>query len=325
MDLRELRFGIELEMTGITRRRAAQVIADHFHTEPDGEYARDTSGRVWKATYDGSIDCQKRAGGRLIRADGEYSTEVVSPILVYDDIPVLQDIIRELRRAGAFSNSSCGIHIHVDASSHTAQTLRNLTNIVAAKEDLIYKALKVDPGREAQYCRKTDPGFLERINDFHPTTLTEVERLWYNGSSRRSRHYDSSRYHCVNLHSVFSKGTVEFRLFNSDLRHAGKIKAYIQFCLAINAQAINQRSARPTKTQTTNDKYTFRCWLLRLGLIGDEFKTARKHLLDNLDGCIAWRDPAQAVRQRERQMLARQQEAEIVTQDPVPALGRQAM
>jgi hypothetical protein len=37
-----------------------------------------------------------------------------------------------------------------------------------------------------------------------------------------------------------------------------------------------------------------------LGLIGDEFKTARHHLLKNLDGNIAWKDPSQAEKQKER-------------------------
>ena len=90
--------------------------------------------------------------------------------------------------------------------------------------------------------------------------------------------------------------------------HAGKIKAYIQFCLAITAQALNQRSASPAKTQSSNEKYTFRVWLLRLGMIGDEFKTARKHLLDHLEGCIAWKDPAQAERQKERLRQKREEE-----------------
>lgn len=39
---------------------------------------------------------------------------------------------------------------------------------------------------------------------------------------------------------------------------------------------------------------------MRLGLIGDEFKTARHHLLKNLDGNIAWKNPAQAEKQKER-------------------------
>lgn len=84
----------------------------------------------------------------------------------------------------------------------------------------------------------------------------------------------------------------------------------MQFCLAITAQAYNQRSASPAKTVSSNEKYTFRTWLLRLGLIGGEFKTARTHLLNHLEGCIAWRDPAQAERQKERLRLKREQEKE---------------
>ena len=106
------------------------------------------------------------------------------------------------------------------------------------------------------------------------------------------------------LQRVFSKGTIEFRLFNSTVEHAGKIKADIQLCLAVCAQALTQRAASHTKTQTTNPAYTFRTWLLRMGMIGDEFATARKHLLENLEGNLAWRDPAQAERQRERMRQA---------------------
>jgi len=53
-------------------------------------------------------------------------------------------------------------------------------------------------------------------------------------------------------------------------------------------------------------------WLLRLGLIGDEFKTARHHLLKNLDGCIAWKDPQQAVMQRERLQSAQETNNESI-------------
>lgn len=129
-------------------------------------------------------------------------------------------------------------------------------------------------------------------------------------------HYHTSRYHCTNLHSVFQKGTIEFRAFNSQL-HAGKIKAYLQFCLAITAQAYNQKSARPTRTVSENEKYTFRVWLLRLGLIGDEFKTARLHLLNHLEGNIAWKDPAQALRQKERMRRERERLAEPAGPGPI--------
>jgi len=57
----------------------------------------------------------------------------------------------------------------------------------------------------------------------------------------------------------------------------------------VSHQAITQRAASSRKTESTNEKFTFRTWLLRLGLIGDEFKTARLHLLANLEGDSAWR------------------------------------
>ena len=75
---------------------------------------------------------------------------------------------------------------------------------------------------------------------------------------------------------------------------------------------MNQSCASRRKTQTTNEKYTFRTWLLRLGLNGDEFATARQHLLKNLPGCIAWRDPAQAEAQKERMRQKREKEREAV-------------
>lgn len=314
MELKEQRFGIEIEMTGITREEAARVTAAYFGTESsyvglgyDAYAALDRQGRQWKFMRDGSIDTERKVGNRRVSTSGEYSTEMVSPICRYEDIVPIQEIIRELKKHGAITNKSCGIHVHVDASPFDARTLRNITNIMASKEDLIYKALKVSVARENQYCQKVEERFLEELNQKKPKTLDGVERIWYDGDSRRHRHYDDSRYHCLNLHSVFQKGTVEFRLFNGTL-HAGKIKAYIQFSLAITAQALNQACASRRKTQTTNEKYTFRTWLLRLGLIGDEFSTARQHLLAELPGCIAWRDPAQAEAQKERLRQKREKE-----------------
>ncbi len=69
---------------------------------------------------------------------------------------------------------------------------------------------------------------------------------------------------------------------------------------------------------------------MRLGLIGDEFKTARQHLLKNLEGNIAWRDPAQAEAQKARlaaKRLAGQQETEeqhpMVEEEPTAQANEQ--
>lgn len=315
MEMKEQRFGIEIELTGLSRLRAAQVLAEYFGTpvSHDGGYygiysVLDGQSRRWKVMSDGSITTEKKEGRRIIPADSTYSVELVSPICRYEDIETIQEIVRQLRAAGAIANASCGIHVHVDASPHNANTLRNITNIMASKEDLIYKALQVSVARERRYCKKVEQSFLEELNRKKPKTLEQVSRIWYNGNDGRHEHYHNSRYHCLNLHSVFQKGTIEFRLFNGTT-HAGKIKAYIQLCLAISHQALTQRCASRIKTQSTNEKYTFRTWLLRLDLIGDEFKTARLHLLEHLDGCIAWKDPAQAERQKQR--LRQKKEKEL--------------
>jgi len=282
--MKNQKFGIEIEMTGLTRERAANIVAAHFGTTAyyagagySTWVAKDNIGRTWKLMSDASITAQ---GGEQV--------ELVSPICVYEDIETIQEIIRKLRSAGAKTNDSCGIHVHIDAAPHTAQSLRNIANIMASKEDLLFNALDIKSGRE-YYCKKADAEFIDRVNAHKPKSITELQRIWYNGHDESDRHYSDTRYRALNLHAVFSKGTVEFRLFNSTT-HAGKIKAYIQLCLAISRQALTQRSATAAKTQTTNAKYTFRTWLLRLGMIGDEYATARQHLLANLEGDIAFRN-----------------------------------
>lgn len=296
--MRTQRFGIEIEMTGITREKAAEAIAEYFGTESFyiGTYyktygAKDRQGRTWKATYDSSIIAQKKSGGRTVGANDTYKCEIVSPILTYEDLPDLQEIVRQLRHKGAFVNDQCGIHIHVDASRYTPQTLRNLVNIIASKEDILYKALRIDPAR-LRWCQKTNEKLIEAINRRKPQTMEALKDIWYAGSTRgRDEHYNETRYHGLNLHSTFTKGTVEFRLFNSTT-HAGEIKAYIQFCLAVSHQALTQKKASARKTVTDNEKYAFRCWMLRLGLSGDEFKTCRLHFLKHLEGNSAWRNAA---------------------------------
>ncbi|WP_195509970.1 amidoligase family protein [Clostridium tyrobutyricum] len=296
--------GVEIEMTGITREKAAEIVSEFLKGKIRRVYdsydtykvtARDN--RVWKIMSDASIRTMKNEKGTLVPEDRSYSVELVTPILKYDkDIETLQELIRKLRHIGAVSESrfKCGIHIHIGAEKHTPATLKNLVNLMASKEDLIYKSLEIDPAR-VRYCRKINEDLIETINIKKPETLVELADIWYSsyGVESRERHYHTSRYHGLNLHSTFTRGTIEFRLFNGTM-HAGKIRSYIVFCLAVSHQALVQKRAMAKRTHTDNEKYTFRCWLLRLGLIGDEFKNCRHHLMKSLDGNSAWRNPKAA-------------------------------
>ena len=281
------RFGIEVEFTGMTRLNAARIIAKHFETIEQyaggvyNEYhIKDATNRTWKIVSDSSI---------VATGSSDTKCEMVSPICNYDDIETIQEIVRKLREGGMKVNSSTGIHIHIDASTHTAQSLKNLANIMSSKENLLFEALGVNPERAERWCKKVDEKFLDKLNTRTKKDKNKIRKIWYNGHDEAHLHYSQTRYRALNLHSVWQKGTVEFRCFNSTT-HAGKIKAYIQLCLAISHQAKTQTGATRRHTETTNAKYTFRTWLLRMGLIGDEFKTARLHLLSNLSGNIAWRN-----------------------------------
>lgn len=301
MDLKEQYFGTEIEMTGITREEAANAVGELFGTQPYyiGTYystwgVRDLEGKEWKFTYDGSIHTQRRNGNRYVYADSEYSTEMVSPKLEYGEMEKLQQVVRCLRSHGGKVNSSCGMHVHVDASNHTPRSLKNALTIMYSKEDILFKALQVNPSRVEQWCKKVRENVLEDIRKMPSGNMSmdKFRQLWYEErrmGGRSHSHYDDTRYYALNLHAVFDKGTVEWRCFNSTL-HAGKVRANITLALAISAQAINQKCTHMRKTEISeNPCFTFRTFLLRLGLIGPEYKNVRKHLLDHLEGDKAWR------------------------------------
>lgn len=240
-------FGVEIEMTGVSRGTAASVIANYFGVGgihfAGGTYqtyeAKDSKGRVWKCMRDGSITPRRRRGGAIVEADDTYRCEVVTPILQYEDITDLQEVIRALVKKGAMANSSCGIHVHVDGANHTPESLCRLLNFATGRQDLFYEALQIG-SRADHWCHKINPALFREMKKNGRASRNDAERIWYSVANDGydggvdSSHYNSTRYHGINLHAFFTKGTVEFRLFNGTT-HAGRIKAYVQFCLAMSA------------------------------------------------------------------------------------------
>lgn len=299
LDLKDQYFGCEIEMTGLSRGQAARAIADLF-----GTYARHIGGgydawevtdhedKKWRFVSDASIHATRKVGSVQQSTNNyEYRVEMNSPKLEYKEMKKLQEVVRALRHAGAVTNSSCGMHVHVDASKHTAQSLKNALSIMYSKEDILFKALKVNPNRVEQWCKKVNENKLQYIRRLPSNADMRLMReRWYSDTCESpSAHYNETRYYALNLHSVFYRSTLEWRCFESTL-HAGKVRANITLALAISAQAINQKRTVMRKTEITeNPAFTFRTFLLRLGLIGPEYKNVREHLLENLPGDRAWR------------------------------------
>ena len=287
-------------MTGLSRQQAAEAVAALFgataiHSHSSRTYdpweVTDNEGKTWRFVFDASIRATHRSGRRqLSTGDDTYKVEMNSPKLEYSEMGKLQEVVRALRHAGAVVNSSCGMHVHVDASKHTPQSLKNALSIMYSKEDILFKALKVDERRVERWCQKVREPMLERIRKLPTnTTMERLKREWYGGTDGSYEHYNWTRYYALNLHSVFYRSTLEWRCFESTL-HAGKVRANITLALAISAQAINQKRTVMRKTEISeNPAFTFRTFLLRLGLIGPEYKNVREHLLSNLPGDRAWR------------------------------------
>ena len=299
--MKEQTIGCEVEMNNITRNKAAKLAADFFGTHhyesTSGRNgyctwsAWDAQGREWKFQKDVSIS-----------GPDDEKCELVTPILHYADIELLQELIRRLRKAGAISHAGvgAGVHIHIGANGHTPQTLRNLANIMASHEELIAEALKLNANRMARYCRTINPEFVRLINAKKPRTMAQLADIWYTANHAtygRNEHYNDSRYHMTNYHAVFTKGTIEFRLFEFEKPangkrnglHAGRLKSYIQLCLALSQMAKDLRTASPKPQQHENPTFAMRTWLMRMGFIGDEFATARDVLTKNLTGDNAFR------------------------------------
>lgn len=299
IDMKDQCFGVEVELTGITRKEAAQALAEYFGTPVqriggvyDAWEVTDPERKVWKLMSDSSIRTERKTeNGYETTSSPLYRVEMVTPKLTYGELPKFQECVRCIRRAGGKVNSSCGLHVHVDAANHNRQSLKNLIGIMYSKEDMLFKALQVNEARASRWCQKVREPMLKearKLSNDETRDLTKLERIWYEGSDGSVEHYHWSRYYALNLHSVFYRGTVEWRCFNSTL-HAGRAAAYVNLCLAISAQAIAQRSTVMRKMQSDNELFTFRTWLVRLGLNGPEFKNTRNHLLANLEGDRAWR------------------------------------
>lgn len=239
--LKDQCFGVEVEMTGITRKQAAQALADYFGTIPKakgGVYdtwkVKDPTGKEWKLVSDASIIGEQWTGTEYLENDiKDFRVELVTPKLTYPELPKLQECMRRLKQIGAKVNDSCGIHVHVDAANHNRQSLKNLISIMYSKEDLLFKALQVNEVRAIRFCKKVREPMLRKaraLSAEETPDLTQLERIWYEGDVHKTDHYNWTRYYALNLHSVFYRGTVEWRCFNSTL-NPNLATAYVNLCL----------------------------------------------------------------------------------------------
>lgn len=243
------KYQIKLDITGITRKNAAQIVAEQFSataTSKDGDYeVKDRLDRLWQFRQNESVrpECKNVP-------NSYYATKIITPFCIRKDMPTIEQMMQSLENAGAITNKSCKMQINIDRAGHTEKSLQNLVNTIKSKCDILNKALATGTPQD-------------KMIDFE------------------------------------NEQSLNFNMFPATVS-ADEIKSYVQLATAMCVQAVEQNNISPKKPSMDNEKYSFRGWTLQLGMKGDEFKTARKVLFENLDGNVAWRDPKQAADQRKR-------------------------
>jgi hypothetical protein len=118
---------------------------------------------------------------------------------------------------------------------------------------------------------------------FDEAAMTNLKRLVESKSELMKRAFKTSE-----LPIEEGEDRVTFPWFQADA-NPEEIRAYTLFIQKLCEMAIRQKRINQTKKEIVNEKYEFRCFLLRLGLIGDEFKAERKILMRHLTGSAAFK------------------------------------
>lgn len=219
------KFGLEVEFSGNPSAALAELRRAGLSTMHDIHSYTGHRNDEWIIKRDASV----RDGG-----------EMVGPPLDWDDPAQRGQIATAmdcLIRAGATTTPSAGVHVHVDASDLEPRQIVGVARTFTKFEDQIFRIATsgwrtMRPDGFTNWCKPLPRTTVERLSKAR--TREQLTTAWYGSRDRANYagHGDSSRYHGLNLHSYFYRGTVEFRVFNSTM-NAKRIEAYVTLCMAI--------------------------------------------------------------------------------------------
>jgi len=184
-------------------------------------------------------------------------------------------------------SQGCGVHVHVDGSEFLTDNvdfesaLVRLYSNVFVNQEVLFDALAVLPPREV-YTKKLSDTRLDKL--LLTASLKEVKDAWYKPTKEdtwkarddRNLFDHSSRQQALNLHSLFQKGTIEFRMFNTPAQlDENVLRAYAELSLGLTVASLNNVKLPPIIEPGKKKRETMDHWLCCLGLCGDEFKRSR--------------------------------------------------
>lgn len=164
------------------------------------------------------------------------------------------------------------VEISVPMEGHTGQTLRNIVNMVYSKQEHLKKAFGIETDI-------VSTEFVEALNAEGVKTLEQFKELAGRIGTGK----------CHGISFDFDENTIAFK-FGIRSEESDKVDAATKLVALLNKSAKEQKHASFKPSADDNMKFTMRVWLIRLGFVGDEYKEARKTLLNSLKGNGAFRN-----------------------------------
>ena len=184
-------------------------------------------------------------------------------------------------------------HFPLDASisfpihNHTAASLSNLICMIHSRGALLSKAT----GGEFYADRELVDEILDKHTFLNPKDLVAFVKEW-NETGKPIKGID------------FEENKLTFDGFTG-VKDAEHLHTYTKLAAAMNKMALTQKRVQAKDTDDSNEKYSLRIWLVRLGMNGADYKADRKILMENLSGHSAFRNDAEKERWTVRQQAKR--------------------
>ncbi len=274
--MRWKKYGIEMDMTGITRKAVAEILAEQFDTKvvfclsDNGYNVPDQNQRLWRILPSDSIKAEKYSGEKVVGANYMYQVKLLSPFLYENEFPMLEKALEQLELRGAIVNDSTKMNLLLDVSciENWEKYQTNLENLYESKGELFQKALDIPFSQVADTSQGKE------------------------------------------------NGVISFPYFKSTLNKK-ELLSDIQFAQIVSSFAENNRTVSQKKSENQNDKFMMRTWLVRAGMVGEEYKFARKMLTKNLEGNSAWQKMMEPTEIESKEVCNQAQSEEEMMDNPV--------
>lgn len=212
-----------------------------------------------------------------IKAFGKDTCVLISPIMTYDNVVQVIEVLNILKNENAFINKTCYVHVHVYQDNFTYGDCIKLCNLTIPKERLICKALNTIDKK----VNVLDRSFIDSINVHNAIlSMDDFKNAWYAYVGKE----DTSKC-CVDFHDFFNGKGVTIKYFNGALSFE-EILAYIDFSVALVQKAHNEKCKPWERHNDSNEARQFVDFLWGMGIRGKNprFKVTRAILTQYLDG-----------------------------------------